>query len=347
MFEQSKKALLSFLDKYLQSKQESLSNVNIWNKTIRDIFFDFIKNGKMIRGSLVLESFAIFKWKDFDDALKAGAGLELIHSSLLIHDDIMDRDQLRRGEKTVAASFKDLGTKRGFLRAEHFGNSIGITVGDLGFFLGLELISSISGKSKQNITAFVSREISKVCLSQMQDVYGGYAAEEFSEKEILSIYKYKTGRYSISLPLMLGAMLANQPKKTLETLEKLGETMGILFQLKDDELGLFGKKEITGKPVGSDIKENKKTLFRSYLYQQASKEQKEKMGKIFGNKTISSSQIKYIQSLAGDLGVLSKLAVFTNNLENKASILIGDLKLSLSQKNVFLGFLEYNQKRKK
>jgi geranylgeranyl pyrophosphate synthase len=112
----------------------------------------------------------------------------------------------------------------------------------------------------------ISRECASVCLGQMQDVALGNSADIPSEADVLSVYRYKTARYTFSLPLMLGAILAGVPEKEITILEKTGESIGLLFQMQDDMLNLFGTVKETGKPVGSDLREGKKTLAYLYLY---------------------------------------------------------------------------------
>jgi geranylgeranyl diphosphate synthase, type I len=347
MLDLHKKVLVSFFNKYLPEKEKEYKKINGWSEYICTKLLQFIINGKMIRGGLVLRSYLFIKDNISEDAIKVAAAIELIHSSLLIHDDIMDKDKFRRGEKTIPAQFSEIGEKQNYLNPEHFGNSIGISFGDLGFFMGFELLSQIKEVSENKVNEFISGELSKVTLAQMQDVDGGYSKDEFSENEILSIYKYKTGRYSISTPLIVGAMLAGMPNHNLRTLENLGEDLGILFQIKDDELNLFGKKNKTGKPNGSDIRENKKTLLRHFLYKSSSKEQQKKLRFIFGNSNISKVQIKYVLDLIKELKIRERIKEITNKLEKKTKNYIDELKLPDKQKHAFLEFLEYNLERKK
>ena len=110
--------------------------------------------------------------------------------------------------------------------AYHLGQSLGICAGDVGFFLAFEILSKlkIKGRIYREILRLFSQEISYVGLAQMMDVYYGASKGSISEQDILKLYLYKTGRYTFSLPLMTGALLAEQPKRTLS----------IIFDLRGD-----------------------------------------------------------------------------------------------------------------
>jgi len=344
MFEFHKKVLTPFIKDYLVKKQKELKTVNIWGEDVCGRLLNFILNGKMIRGGLVLESYLVFKENISESAVRLASVVELIHSSLLIHDDIMDRDIIRRGSKTLVTQFEDVAKKNKLASFNHFGISMGISAGDLGFFLGYELIS---GEIPLKIISKISKELSIITVAQMQDFYGGFSDKEFSKEEILSIYLHKTGRYSLSLPLYLGAILAGQSESTLKIIEKFGEYAGIIFQIKDDELGIFGDTEETGKPIGSDIRENKKTIFRHFLYKLASGKEKKELDKIFGNPNLSEEQIKCVQNLIKKLGILKKIDEITQNLYQKSKNLIPLMRLPGKGNRAFLAILDYNLSRKK
>ena len=130
----------------------------------------------------------------------------------------MDKDTVRRGLEAIHVQY---------------GEAIGICVGDLLFFLGYELLTP-------SVIALASREFANVAVAQMQDVSGG--------GDTLATYTYKTARYTFSLPMMAGAILAGADKNTTDLLEKLGEAMGLLFQIRDDELDESKSKLANLKP---------------------------------------------------------------------------------------------------
>lgn len=241
LFLSSKSAIDQFLTAYLAEKQKELSLVNTWGSEIATRITGLVTRGKTIRGSLVFFGHEMFGADNGDDLMPVAAGLELIHTGLLVHDDIMDNDELRRGMPTIHA---ELGT------------NIGMAAGDMAFFLGYELMTQKSTPTTAHILRTISKELTSVCAAQMQDV----STSSQSEADVLSLYRYKTARYTFSLPLVLGAIVANASPATQQQLEDLGEHLGILFQISDDELNRSGDPTVSGKPRGSDERDGKKTL---------------------------------------------------------------------------------------
>lgn len=332
--------------------KNSFSRVNHWGADVCRRLERFTLSGKTLRGGLVLLSFYLNggKKSSLPDALDAAAAIELAQSSFLIHDDIMDRDIKRRGKSSFFYQYKELGDKFRFGDPYHFGESLGICAGDIGFFMGYGMLSGLkTGPAfTRNLAGVFSRELSYVALAQMQDVFAGYQKSSSGESAILKVYLYKTGRYTFSLPLMLGAMLAGRTEKQTETLSKIGEKLGIIFQIKDDELGLFGNEKDIGKPVGSDIRENKKNLYHYYLYRSADRSLKKKLDALFGNKNITEGQIEEVRSLVRDKGIQKKLDGTAGKLAAEAEKLIRSLKgVDNKYAVVLLELLQYSTERSK
>jgi geranylgeranyl diphosphate synthase type I len=263
----------------------------------------------MIRGVLVNLAYNLFSSKKSPHTVPLGAVMELFQSALLIHDDIMDRDQLRRGNDTVFYQYYKWAQKHRLFQPEHTGVSLGICGGDIALFLAFQLLSEIKLPLKmyQRIIKLFAKELSYVGAAQMADVYFGAENAEIAEKDILNLYCYKTGRYTFSLPFMTGAILSDAPEDAVTLLEEIGIDLGIIFQIKDDELGLCGTEETIGKPVGSDIKERKKTLLLHLLYQYISKEEKKIADAIFQKTVLEPEDIQRIRFLADKYSIVQLL----------------------------------------
>jgi len=336
--------------KYFSNKKEKeFLKINPFGSDFKKRFVTFSLSGKMIRGSLLILSYQMFRKHISKDVVNTAIAIEIFHSSLLIHDDIMDRDVLRRGEKSIFYQYKELGDSKNFNDSYHFGESMGICSGDIGFCLSFELISKLSTDHtiKEKLLKKWTKEFTYVCLAQMQDIYFGFSKNKVTEEDILALYKNKTARYTFSLPLMAGAILAGQNDETIKKLEKFGEYLGVIFQIKDDELGLFGKKEETGKTPGSDIKEGKKTLLYFYLFNKAEGKDKNILSKIFGNKNLSSSMLIKVQSIAKKYSIMQLVDKKIIVLEKKAKELISSLNLDHNHVKLLLDLLKYNIERNK
>jgi len=336
------------IKKFLNEKEDEFSKINEWGLDFKKRFSPFSLSGKMLRGSLVILSYTMFKNSITGEIVKTGSAAEIFHSSLLIHDDIMDRDKLRRGKKTIFYQYKELGENNRIGDSYHFGESMGICAGDIGFFFSFEIISGlkIDKRTKEKLLKIWSKEFEHVCLAQMQDIWFGSSDKEVSEDDILDLYKNKTARYTFSLPLMAGAILAHQDDRTIRSLEKLGECLGIIFQIKDDELGLFGNEEKIGKSIGSDIKEGKKTLLYIYMLKNALEDDKKKLNDIFGNKDLSNSMVDKVRSIVERYNIKQLINKKIMMLGKKAEEVMQTLDIKDSHKKLLSDLLNYNINRK-
>lgn len=287
---------------------------------------EFSSRGKMIRGSLVRLGYELSEGSPpFGDDERcvnlAGAAMELFQSGLLVHDDIMDRDRLRRGSPTLHVGYEAALERGAYDDPPHNGASLGICSGDLAFFAAFRTLATLptDAATSRSLMAIAARELTLVGVAQMQDVANGAikpgsnnpfrdAPCEPREEDILKLYRYKTGRYTFSLPLALGATLAGASDEAKAALEEAGEDLGILFQLKDDELGLFADEAELGKPVGADIREDKKTLYRLRLFEKADKPDADRLRSMFGSREPGAVDVQFVRSAIERLGIRNELA---------------------------------------
>lgn len=345
----NKKLVNNYLYSFLDEKEKELQEINRWGKDVPKRLKGFVGQGKAIRANMIILCSEMYGEKVSRDVIKTAAAIELYHSALLIHDDIVDQDKKRRGMKTVFAQYEDLGKKAKTKDAYHFGESLGICTGDIAFFWGFEIISGLKKdeKTKIKLINLYAKELVLVGLGEMQDIYLGSIDKGVSKKHVYNVHLYKAARYTFSLPLMIGALLAGKKGKTLDKLAKIGEFIGLIFQIKDDELGLFGDEDKLGKPIGSDIKEGKKTLYHFYLMEKVNKKEKDKLTKIFGNQKITKNDVKLVRTLVKKYKIDEKIDQEVSSIYKKAKKLIKNLKTENKYKKILLQILEYNLKRSK
>ena len=347
-FTRQKPKIQAFLIERLDRKSRELERVNRWGPDACRRLRDFACRGKMIRGGLTVLGTLLFKGSPFRASIESAGAIELLQSALLIHDDIMDQDAMRRGRPAVFAQYAQLGESKGVAGSRHYGESLGMCVGDIAFFLAMEIFSVLHVPLivRQQIIGLCSREITYTCAAQMQDVHWGSANERVSDAEIERLYVYKTGRYTFSLPLMIGGILTRQSPATLHRLEAIGEKMGVIFQIRDDELGLFGKAEEIGKPVGSDVREGKKTLFYNHLFERADSAEKDRLGHIFGNPELDFHDLQYVRKLVRDLGIQETLNDRVFGLAKEAQKLAVALRTARGEyRQILLKLIRYNVMR--
>src|SRR3990167_11543662 len=344
-FSNHKKDIASHLTAYLREK-EAASGKELAGHFAR--LAEFAVRGKMLRGIFVILSYEAYGGGKVDSAvLNAAAAMELAHSSFLIHDDIMDRDLLRRGQATIFAQYITEAKKDKVSSPDLYGQAMGILSGDLAIMMGYELLakSSSNAESAQKIAQVSAKEIQQVILGQFLDYQFGQTNEEPSEGQILQMYMLKTGGYTFALPLVIGAILAGADHKEISQLDSLGRNLGTIFQIKDDEMGLFGTEEFIGKPIGTDIRENKKTLIRQLLFQKASPEEKKHLDSLFGNQNLTQEEVKKVCDLIDSHKIRETVGERINKLSQEARQIIQKLNIADEPRKLLLHLEEYNRSR--
>lgn len=302
---EEKQKVSDFLDDYLEEWEDLEPDASRWRSDIKERMKEMVKGGKIVRGALVMKTNDFYSGRNEEDAMKIAGAIELLHTGLLMHDDIIDRDNFRRGIPTFSKQYRELAEEEKVDQEEHFGTGMGITAGDIAFFMGQGLISKIDAdpEIRREITELVFSEFSAVGLAEQIDIYSGYSRKEISEDEIMRLYRDKTARYTFSLPMKAGALLAGVDEDEIERLYHLGEKIGIIFQLRDDELGIFGEEEETGKTLGSDLEENKKTLLRLRLLDRLPEDEAEELKDKLQEGELSRGEKEEIREMMIDLGV--------------------------------------------
>lgn len=344
-----KSSIDTYLEQILEEDQTTFS-VHSWSEETFCYLKKFVLSGKTIRGSLLLEIATQLKINKPLSLLPLAAMVELVHSGLLIHDDIMDRDKNRRGMNTMHTVFTDTAIQQKYAKPSHFGLSMAICAGDVAFFLGLAELSKVdlSAKTINKLQNYAMKEYVHVGFAQMKDVEFGHSNGQFLLDEIITVYLYKTARYTFSLPLVLAGISANLEQKSIDDLEQIGELIGVMFQIRDDYLGLFGNTSKTGKPIGTDVIENKKTIYRHFLFQQAILTSKHQdVSSLFGKEILSEKEISQLQKVIVELGIDQKVNQITNIYLQELELCLSTSKLDSQLKNILKATGEYVLNREK
>lgn len=231
------------------------------------------------------------------EATNIAAAIEMLHAFALAHDDVMDRSEARRGEPSIWNQFTNLHEEHNWHgNSLHFGEAVAILVGDLAHVLADKLMSHHS----PIVTQLWEELRLEVNIGQYLDVLSG-AKGRFDHNSARRILEYKTGRYSVQRPLQLGAAVAGKYDELSQSLTDYGQPVGVVFQLRDDILGVFGKTEETGKPTGDDLREGKPTPLMAEAFDRASAQQKEILSKI-GSPDLTQQDISDIQEIVEDTG---------------------------------------------
>lgn len=298
-----------FLSKFFEKKKEEGFKIDPEIKKALEIFENYSLGGKKIRGALTVLGYQMAGGRDFEAILSVSCGIELLHNFLLIHDDVIDRDALRRGKPTVHSLYATEGKHVGFSKA--------IIVGDVGAFLGHELIVS-SPFPKDKIVLALNRLdglILKTMYGEMLDVDYDYRKNVFWE-DVFRVRLYKTAFYTFVMPLSVGSTFSGASEETLKAIEAYGANVGIAFQINDDILGVFGDPKITGKSNASDIKEGKKTFLFTKALELAKSKDKAFLKKKYGKKNVTEADIERIRNIFVSSGSLD----YSKNLASKLAL---------------------------
>jgi geranylgeranyl diphosphate synthase type I len=343
-FERVRRGLQADLAAYLGSKRGDVARLRPWGPDALRRLTAFTRKGKMIRGGLVSLGREMAGGRAGRAALRAGTAFELIQSGLLIHDDIIDRDPRRRGGPSLHVQYARLAP---FApdggEAAHYGLSLALCAGDIAIFLAFEAMAGLPGPPERvaAVQRLFAAEFGVVGLGQMLDIAAGASRRELARRRILDIYRYKTARYSFSLPLTAGWILGGGPPRTLSSLERLGEALGLVFQIKDDELGLFGQTRATGKPVGNDIRQGKRTLHAAEILGRATGADRERFDAVFGRPDASDEDIAFVRDLAARTGAWDEVRSVMLRIAGRAAREIRALPVGPAHRALLEGLLAY------
>lgn len=309
----------------------------------------FLVKGKMVRGSIICLVYEMLSNQPVSEAVyKVAAAEEIFASALLVHDDVMDRDRVRRGELSIFAQYEQEAAKVKSIDAEHYGYSQAILLGDICFFWVQKILANaeLAAEVSLRLQSILATESIRTGFGQMLDVNAAMLKPELTQAEIESISLNKTARYTFVLPFLLGATLTNADAKTITTLEELGNNMGILFQIKDDELGLFGTEAETGKPEGNDVKEGKQTFFYLLTKQRLQGEDLSRFTALYGSQ-LDATELEFVRKQVTDSKAFDAVQTILAEYAQKAQPLITELPITESDKQDFKEFVEFNLKRKR
>lgn len=279
-----------------------------------------LRTGKRIRASFVYYAYLLNKSEE-EKIWNAAESVELVHTALLMHDDFMDQDKLRRGRPTTHVYFGG--------GDEHYGDAMAVNVGDAVLCLGYEklLESGFEAEVVKPAMSQLLRGITNTAFGQAYDVSLPKIGE-MSEDRVMALHKAKTAIYTYENPLFIGAILGKCDKEVLNILHKYSMAGGVAFQLQDDILGIFGEEEKTGKSADSDLLQGKVTLLVGKALEMGNDQQKEIIKKVWGNKGATEYEISEAKRVIKETGsyeysvktaveLAEKAAGFANELRSK------------------------------
>lgn len=259
--------------------------------------------GKRLRPAFVHWGHRAARGTNDGGVLAAAVALELLHTFALIHDDVMDRSGVRRGVPTVHRRFTD----RHPSNDEWFGTSAAIVAGDLAFVWAGAMIDSI------DVDDTIRRRVQQIYDGLRIEVIAGQyldlrlAGTQPTPQQAVRVALLKSGRYTVTRPLQLGAVLAGGTEHDLDVLRRYGDAVGVAFQMRDDVLGVFGDPSATGKSVSDDLRDGKATLLLVRALELCAPADRAHLVKALGNIELDETTAAECRSIIRESGALASI----------------------------------------
>jgi len=236
-----------------------------------------VSGGKRLRPYMVMKSCEMLGGKT-KNAINAASAIEMVHNFTLVHDDIMDNDEMRHGVTTVH---------------KKFGMPIAILAGDVLFSKAYQVVSStnLPSNSVIELVSRLAKSCVDVCEGQLLDISMANSEKIPSQSQYIKMIEKKTAAL-FEVSCAMGAICANAKRKDVSNLSSFGKNLGIAFQITDDLIGVLGDSKVTKKPVGNDLREGKKSLPILLAINHANGENKEIILKAFGNSFATQDDIE-------------------------------------------------------
>lgn len=335
-------------EKLLDSEIAKVHGYNLREKELAKHMLTHIKDyllrpQKRLRPSFVYYGYQLGQEPD-ERVWQAAMAIDVIHAAILMHDDFMDEDVVRRGGPTSHKYYESY-----MNGGKHYGEAMAVTVGDAGWNLGDELLISSGFPPNRLVEAmkFVFKTIVSTAYGQAFDVTLPLYLD-WTEDDVIAVHKAKTARYTYENPLFVGAILAGLPKPVFKILNEYSMDGGVAFQLQDDVLGVFGTPDKTGKSADSDLLQGKSTLLALKVIHNGTKEQKEALLHVWGKKEAKPEDI----DAAKQAIIASGSAEYSRKLARKYAQKAADsanklrkLKLNPAAIDYLQGIAEYMVKR--
>ncbi|HUC58331.1 MAG TPA: polyprenyl synthetase family protein [Streptosporangiaceae bacterium] len=315
------------LDRFLAAQRSVLTGISPELAPVADAIADLVAGGKRLRPAFCYWGWRACGGDDEPAVFAAAAALELLHASALVHDDVMDESDTRRGQPSVHKRFDARHQAANWQgSAGRFGAGAAILTGDLLLSWTDEMLRT-SGLPVSAVTrglAVLDAMRTEVLAGQFLDL-AGQAKGGSSVESALQVITFKSAKYTVERPLQLGAaLLADTPRAITAALSGYGVPLGIAFQLRDDILGVFGDPEKTGKPVLDDLREGKRTVMLAIARNRADDAQAELLDRCVGDPDLSEEVAGYVQEVIVRTGALDECELMiTVNVKEALAALAG------------------------
>ena len=342
--ESVRKEIRSELADYLAGQRTYLTSIASELIPVCDALDEFLLDGgKRLRPLFAYAGLIASGATPSREIIRAISSLELLQACALIHDDLMDRSDTRRGKPAIHRHFENLhqSTAMNGL-ATQFGEAAAVLLGDLALVWSDQMLNTSGITTESLLAAHIIHDEMRVELMAGQYLDVREAGEtSYSAARSLRIARYKSGKYTIERPLHIGAVIG-RPKQSehaplLDALSRYGLPLGEAFQLRDDMLGIFGDPSVTGKPAGDDLREGKRTVLMAMTLESLNEGDRAELLKYLGQPDISPVKIEELRALITASGAVTQVEALIEKLTNESLAAIEDPSIHPSSRE----FLTY------
>jgi len=301
------------LEDFLGQQRAALSGIGQDMLPWLDAIDGLLAGGKRLRPAFCYWGWRAAGGEDCPQVHAAAAALELLHASALVHDDVMDASDTRRGRPAVHRQFAARHAARGWRgSADSFGTGAAILIGDLLLAWTDQLFhgSGLPPGSLRRGQPVLNAMRAELICGQYLDLLGQYDGDG-TVGSALRVVRYKSAKYTTERPLHLGAALAGQDPcgaapSIAAACSRYGIPLGVAFQLRDDVLGVFGDPAQTGKPAGGDLREGKRTVLLAIARERASAAQRQLLDRRLGDPLLDEAGAAEIRTILVGAGALAE-----------------------------------------
>lgn len=320
-----------------------------------DLARTFTAGGKRLRPAYCYWSSVAVAGFPADPAplLRAAASLDLLHVSALVHDDLIDASDTRRGVPAAHRQFEALHAARdGRGDAEHFGEAAAILLGDLLLMWSVELFDhcGLPAEALARARPHLSAMRTEVTCGQFLDVSAAFgvasAHDPAAELAVAQrVLEFKTARYSVRRPAQIGAALAGADADVDAALAEFGSVIGRAFQLRDDVLGVFGDPAATGKPAGGDVSEGKRTVLVLEALQRGTPAQRDALNGLLGRPGLTGDDVALACQIIDETGAARAVEDRIAHDTERALAILADAPLTDAGRTALVHLTELSVKR--
>jgi len=341
MLYQIKKKIEHQLDPFLQNADKSYSLKIISPLLFKSIRDFILTDGKRIRPALFIIGYEGFSKKRAPGLYQSALSVELLHDFFLIHDDIIDKSDTRRGKPSLHKVYEEFLAKHKNIKFN--GQDLAIVAADIIYALAIKAFLSIKEdfqRKEKALQRFIKAAVHTGCGEFIELLSGIKKIEEINKKDIYKIYDYKTAHYTFASPLSMGAILAGAKQAEINKLSKFSLYLGRAFQIRDDTLSMFFDEKKIGKSALSDLQESKKTLLIWYAYNHTNKKNKSLIKSILNKKEVTKVDLLKVRKIAKGSGALDYTQGEIDNLTRKAKTILSTIKIKAKYKNLLSWYAE-------